>query len=129
MSERLGILRGAAVALVVYGVALAVVIAPSGGIDPGRGETALYVFTIAGSLAGALAGTWAGSWQAHRGGVRAPIRGLGIAALTVIVAGALLTAANGGQSALGDALIYAAHPVGALAGAVLYGRRWLATVR
>jgi hypothetical protein len=124
-----GLIRGAAVALVAYGVVLAVVIAPGGGIDPAAGETALYILTVTGSLAGTLAGTWAGSWQARAGGVRAPIRGLGVAAGTVVVAGVLLTAFNGGQSTLGDLLIYLAHPAGALAGAVLYGRRWLATVR
>ena len=129
MSERAGMLRGAAVALVVYGVVLAVLVAPGRGIDASRNESALYVLTIAGSLAGALAGVAAGSWQARRGGVRAPIRGLGVAAVTVLVAGVLLTAFNGGQSTLGDVLIYLAHPAGALAGAVLYGRRWLATVR
>jgi hypothetical protein len=129
MSDRAGMLRGALAALVVYGVVLAVVIAPSGGLDPNRDESVLYAFTIAGSLAGALAGTAAGSRQARSGGVRAPIRGLAVAAATVILAGVALTAANGGQSVVGDALIYLAHPVGAAAGAVLYGRRWLATVR
>jgi hypothetical protein len=124
-----GLIRGAAIALVVYGVVLAVVVSPGGRLDPATSENALYILTIAGSLAGALAGTWAGSWQARRGGVRAPIRGLGAAAATVIVAGVLLTAFNGGQSTLGDVLIHLAHPAGALAGAVLYGRRWLATVR
>jgi hypothetical protein len=124
-----GLIRGGATALVVYGVVLAVVVSPGGGLDPAVSESALYILTIAGSLFGALAGTAAGSWQAHRGGVRAPIRGLGVAAATVILAGVLLTAFNGGQSTLGDVLIYLAHPVGALAGAVLYGRRWLATVR
>jgi hypothetical protein len=124
-----GLIRGAAVALVVYGIVLAVVVAPGGGIDPAAGETALYILTFTGSLAGAAAGTWAGSWQARAGGVRAPIRGLGVAAGTVVAAGVLLTAFNGGQSTLGDILIYLAHPFGALAGAVLYGRRWLATVR
>jgi hypothetical protein len=124
-----GLIRGAAVALVAYGVVLAVVVAPGGGIDPAAGETALYILTVTGSLAGALAGTWMGSCQARAGGVRAPIRGLGVAAGTVVVAGVLLTAFNGGQSTLGDLLIYLAHPAGALAGAVLYGRRWLATVR
>jgi hypothetical protein len=124
-----GLIRGAATALVSYGVVLAVVVSPGGGLDPAVSENALYTLTIVGSLAGALAGTAAGSWQARRGGVRAPIRGLAVAAATVIVAGALLTAFNGGQSTLGDLLIYLAHPIGALAGAVLYGRRWLATVR
>ena len=129
MSDRAGMLRGAAAALVVYGVVLAFLIAPGSGLDPNQDEAALYVLTILASLAAALAGTVAGSWQARAGGVRAPIRGLGAAAATVILAGVALTAANGGQSALGDLLIYLAHPLGALGGAVLYGRRWLATVR
>jgi hypothetical protein len=129
MSESAGMLRGAATALVTYGVVLAVLVSPGGGLDPATSETALYILTIAGSLAGAFAGTWAGSWQARAGGERAPIRGLGVAAGTVVAAGLLLTALNGGQSTAGDVLIYLAHPVGALAGAVLYGRRWLATVR
>jgi hypothetical protein len=125
----MALIRGAAVALVVYGVVLMVVVAPGGGLDPAQSETALYILTIAGSLAGAFAGAAAGSWQARRGGERAPIRALGAAALTVIAAGVLLTAFNGGQSTLGDALIYLAHPVGAAAGVLLYGHRWLATVR
>jgi hypothetical protein len=129
MTDRAGMLRGAAVALATYGVVLAVTLAPGGGLDPTTSETALYILTVLGSFAGALAGTWAGSWQARAGGVAAPIRGLGVAAATVIAAGVLLTAFNGGQSTVGDLLIYLAHPVGALAGAVLYGRRWLATVR
>jgi formate hydrogenlyase subunit 4 len=129
MSDRTGMLRGAAAALVVYGVVLAFLIAPGSGLDPNQDEAVLYAFTIIASLAAALAGTAAGSWQARAGGVRAPIRGLGAAAATVILAGVALTAANGGQSAPGDLLIYLAHPLGALAGAVLYGRRWLATVR
>jgi hypothetical protein len=125
----IALIRGAAVALVTYGVVLAVVASPGGSLDPAVSESALYILTFAGSLAGAFAGTAAGSWQARRGGERAPIRGLGVAAAAVIAAGVLLTAFNGGQSTLGDALIYLAHPVGALGGAVLYGRRWLATVR
>jgi hypothetical protein len=129
MSERIGMLRGALAALVVYAAVLVVVIAPSGGLDASRDEVALYIFTIVASLAAATAGTAVGSWQAREGGVRAPIRGLAVAAATVIVAGVALTAANGGQSAVGDLLIYLAHPLGALGGAVLYGRRWLATVR
>lgn len=129
MTERAGMLRGAAVALVTYGVVLAALVSPGGGLDPATSETALYILTVAGSLAGALAGTCAGSWQARAAGVHAPIRGLGVAAGTVVAAGVLLTAFNGGQSTLGDVLIYLAHPLGALAGAVLYGRRWLATVR
>jgi hypothetical protein len=129
MTDTAGLLRGAAVALVTYGIVLAVIVSPGGGLDPATSETALYILTVLGSLAGSLAGTWAGSWQARAGGVHAPIRGLGVAAGTVIAAGVLLTALNGGQSTAGDALIYLAHPVGALAGAVLYGRRWLATVR
>jgi hypothetical protein len=123
------LIRGAAVALVTYGVVLAVVVSPGSGLDPAVSESALYILTIAGSLAGAFAGTAAGSRQARRGGERAPIRALGVAAATVVVAGVLLTAFNGGQSTLGDVLIYVAHPLGALGGAVLYGRRWLATVR
>jgi hypothetical protein len=123
------LIRGAAVALVTYGVVLAVVVSPGSGLDPAVSGSALYILTIAGSLAGAFAGTAAGSRQARRGGERAPIRALGVAAATVVVAGVLLTAFNGGQSTLGDVLIYVAHPLGALGGAVLYGRRWLATVR
>jgi hypothetical protein len=124
-----GLVRGAVAALVVYGVVLAVVVAPGGSLDASSDEAALYVLTILGSLAGSAAGTAAGSWQARRGGVRAPIQGLGVAAATVVVLGVLLTAFNGGQSTIGDLLIYLAHPAGALAGAALYGRRWLATVR
>jgi hypothetical protein len=123
------LIRGAAVALVTYAVVLAVVVAPGSGLDPVVSESALYILTIAGSLAGAFAGTAAGSRQARRGGERAPARALGVAAATVVVAGVLLTAFNGGQSTLCDVLIYVAHPLGALGGAVLYGRRWLATVR
>jgi hypothetical protein len=129
MTDSHGMLRGAATALVVYGVVLAALLLPGGGLDATTAETALYIITITGSFAAALAGTWAGSWQARAAGVHAPIRGLGVAAATVVVAGTLLTALNGGQSTLGDALIYLAHPLGAFAGALAYGRRWLATVR
>jgi hypothetical protein len=129
MTDSQGMLRGAATALVTYGVVLAVLLMPGGGLDPSTAETALYIITVTGSFAASLAGTWAGSWQARTAGVNAPIRGLGVAAGTVIVAGTLLTALNGGQSTAGDVLIYLAHPLGALAGAVVYGRRWLATVR
>jgi hypothetical protein len=129
MTDSQGMLRAAATALVTYGVVLAAMLLPGGGLDPTAAETALYIITVAGSFAASLAGTWAGSWQARAAGVNAPIHGLGVAAATVIVAGTLLTAFNGGQSTTGDALIYLAHPLGALAGAVVYGRRWLATVR
>ena len=113
----------------VYAVVLVLCLLPGQGFDASDDDTPLYAITIAGSLIAALAGTAAGAWQARAGGVRAPGAGLGAAAATVVVAGVLLTAANGGTSNAGNVLIYLAHPVGAAIGAVLYGRRWLATVR
>jgi len=124
----LGLLRGIVVAGVTYGIVFVICAVPAQGFDPFE-QQALYAVVIAASLIGAAAGTAAGAWQARAGGVRGPGLGLAAPALTVIVIGVLLTSANGGTSDTGDLLIYLAHPVGALAGALAYGRRWLVAVR
>ena len=60
----------------------------------------------------------------------APGLGLLIPAVVVVVLGVLLTASGGGTADEGDTgLIYAAFPLGAAVGAVVYGRRWLADAR
>jgi len=125
-----GVLRGVVVALLVYALILLIGGGAASSLEPGEiGELdSTYWLVIVASAVGAAAGTAAGAWQARAGGVSAPIVALLAAAVAVIVAGVLLTRANGGTSDTGDALIYLAHPVGAAVGAVLYGRRWLAQV-
>ncbi len=118
--------RGVLAALLAYAVVLIVCLLPGRPLDPTEDESALYAVTILASLIASAAGTAAGAWQARAAGTRAPIAGLALGAVTVVVCGVLLTAANGGTSDTGDALIHLAHPLGAALGAVLYGRRWLA---
>lgn len=122
--------RGVLGALIAYALVLIVFLLPGGALDPDGQSTALYALTILGSLAASAAGAAAGAWQARAGGMRAPGAGLLAGALTVVVCGVLLNAADGaGTSGAGDALVYLAHPLGAALGAVFYGRRWLAPAR
>ena len=120
------IARGVFAALLAYALVLIVCLLPGQPLDPNEDESALYAVTILASFVASAAGAAAGAWQARAAGTRAPIAGLLLGALTVVVCGVLLTAANGGTSDAGDALIYVAHPLGAALGALFYGRRWLA---
>lgn len=120
----MGLIRGALVAAVVYGVVVAVSSLAGAPFDPldDGGNDALYVVVVAGALLGSAAGTVAGAWQARVGGVAAPLLGALVAGLTVVVVGVALSAANQGTNDTGELLRFLAHPVGAAAGAAL----WLA---
>jgi len=123
-----GLLRGALVSAVVYGVAVAILLLPAGATSPGEDNTGTYVIVILASLLAAAAGAAAGTWQARAGGVRAALPAMAAGFAGAVIVGLALTAAGGGAtSALGDALIYLAHPLGAAAGAVGYGRRMTGT--
>jgi hypothetical protein len=125
-----GLLRGALVAAVVYGVAVAILLLPAGATNPGEDNTGTYVIVILASLLAAAAGAAAGTWQARAGGVLAAVPAMAAGFAGAVIVGLLLTAAGGGAtSALGDALIYLAHLLGAAAGALGYGRRMMGTVR
>jgi hypothetical protein len=98
------VLRAVLLGLAAYAVVLVVCLLPGGALDATEQQTALYAITIAGSLLGSAAGAAVGG----RAGAAA-----------VVVVGILLTLANGGTSAAGDALIYVAHPLGAAVGLVV----------
>jgi hypothetical protein len=123
-------LRAAGAAALAWAAVLAVFGLAGGALDPLTQDTPLLVLVIVSSFLGAAAGTVAGAWQARSAGARAPGLGLLLPALVVIVLGVLLTAGGGGTTSERDTgLIYAAFPLGAAAGAVAYGRRWLAGSR
>ena len=112
-----------ALVLLVFGVL-------GSALDPLSQDTELLVLVIVSSFAGAAVGTGVGAWQARAGGAWAPGLGLLVPALVVVLLGVLLTASGGGTNDAGDTgLIYAAFPLGAAVGAVVYGRRWLADSR
>lgn len=118
----LGLIRGALVAAVVYGIVVAVSSLAGAPFDPleDSGNDALYVVVTVGALLGSMAGTFVGAWQARAGGVRAPLLGALVAAVTVVVLGVALTAANPATNETGDLLRLLAHPLGAVAGAALW---------
>lgn len=124
----LGLLRGAVVALVVYGVALVVALLPSRAFDPLESPDALDAAVAVAYLVAAAVGAYAGAWQARAGGVRAPVAGLLAAVVPIVVVGTALVAGEGTENVPAVAF-YLANPVGALAGAALYARRWLAATR
>lgn len=118
----LGLIRGAVVAAVVYGIVIVVTSlagAPFDPLDEG-GNDALYVVVVVGALLASAAGTVAGAWQARAGGVGVALLAVLVAALTVVVVGVLLSAANQGTNDTGELLRLVAHPVGAAAGAALW---------
>jgi hypothetical protein len=120
--------RAAVSAAVAWALVLIVSGAAGGALDPF--SDGLLVLVIGSNFMGAAVGTAAGAWQARAAGARAPGLGLLIPAVTVVVLGVLLTASGGGTTDSGDTgLIYAAFPLGAAVGAVVYGRRWLAGPR
>jgi hypothetical protein len=120
-------LRAVLAAFAAWALVLLVFGALGGAVDPTEQDTTALILVIAGGFLAAAAGTAAGAWQARAAGTRAPGLGLLVPALTVVALGVLLTATGGGASEDSDTtLIYLAFPLGALAGAVLYGRRWLA---
>jgi hypothetical protein len=120
------VLRSVLAAFAAWAVVLLVFGALGGALDPTEQETASLVLVIVSSFLGAAAGTVAGAWQAREAGTRAPGLGLLVPALTVVILGVWLTAAGGGTTDTSNTtLIYVAFPLGALAGALLYGRRWL----
>jgi hypothetical protein len=129
MTPRAGVRAGAAAA-VVWALVLAVFGLLGGALDPLSQDTELLVLVIVSSFLGAAVGTSVGAWQARSAGAWAPGLGLLIPAVVVVVLGVLLTASGGGTADEGDTgLIYAAFPLGAAVGAVVYGRRWLADSR
>jgi hypothetical protein len=112
-----------ALVLIAFGLA-------GSALDPFSQDTELLVLVVVSSFLGAGAGTFVGAWQARVAGARAPGLGLLVPALVVVALGMALTATGGGTTDAGDTgLIYAAFPLGAAVGAVLYGRRWLADSR
>jgi hypothetical protein len=122
--------RAALSAAVAWALVLAVFGLLGGAFDPTSQDDELLVLVIVSSFLGGALGTCAGAWQARSAGAWAPGLGLLIPALTVVVLGFALTASGGGTTDSGDTgLIYAAFPLGAAVGAVLYGRRWLADPR
>ena len=123
-----GLLRGAVTAAVVYGVSLGILLLPSQALDPLEDRSAIYGLLVVASLVAAAAGAAAGAWQARAGGVRAPGAGLAVAALVAAVVGLLLNA-DPGTDDTGRTLVFLAQPLGALLGALVYGRRWLGAVR
>jgi hypothetical protein len=123
-------LRAASVAAVSWALVLLVFGLLGGALDPLEQDTELLVLVIASSLLAGSVGTAAGAWQARSAGAWAPGLGLLVPAVVVVVLGVLLTASGGGTADEGDTgLIYAAFPLGAAVGAVVYGRRWLADSR
>ena len=119
-----GVGRGVLAALIVYAVVLIVALLPSRPFDPLEDEATLLVFVVAASLIASAAGAVAGAWQARAGGVRSLLAALAVGVVTVVAAGVLLTAAEGGGNEASEtALVYAAHPVGALLGAIAWARR------
>lgn len=102
------VVRAVLAALAVYAIVLIACLLPGRPLDPNDQETALYAVTVLASLLASAAGAAAGAWQGRA------LAG----AVAVVLCGLALTAANGGTSGLGDALIYLAHPVGAAAGAL-----------
>jgi hypothetical protein len=123
-------LRAALSAAVAWALVLAVFGLLGGAFDPTSQDDELLVLVIVSSFLGGALGTFAGAWQARSAGAWAPGLGLLIPAVTVIVLGFALTASGGGTTDSGDTgLIYAAFPLGAAVGAVIYGRRWLSGSR
>jgi hypothetical protein len=108
-------LKSVAVAAAVWAAVMAAFGLAGAGLDPLEHETALLWLVVFGGFLAALAGTVAGARTGGR--VWAP-------ALTVVVAGVLLTASGGGTSATDDdALLFAAFPIGALLGALASSTR------
>jgi len=129
MTARAGV-RAGVVAAVVWALVLMVFGLLGGALDPLSQDTELLVLVVVSSFLGAAVGTSVGAWQARAAGAWAPGLGLLIPAVVVVVLGVLLTASGGGTADKGDTgLIYAAFPLGAAVGAVVYGRRWLADAR
>jgi hypothetical protein len=123
-------LRAALTAAGAWALVLAVFGLLGGVFDPLSQDDELLVLVIISSFLGGALGTCAGAWQARSAGAWAPGLGLLVPAVTVVALGFALTAAGGGTTDTGNTgLIYAAFPLGAAVGAVVYGRRWLADSR
>lgn len=122
----LAALRSILAAVVVYGLVLGLAGLAGSPFDPATNVSPITLLVILGSLLGSAGGVAAGAWQARTAGCRAPALGLLLPAVVLVVLGVLITNDNGHGLGQGNVFIFAAHPLGALAGAVLYGRRWLA---
>lgn len=119
-----GLGRGALAAVLVYAVVLILGLLPSRPLDPLEDDAAILILVIVASLLASAAGAAAGAWQARAGGVRLLPAALAVGVLTVCLAGVLLTATEGGnEDATETALIYLAHPAGAVLGAAAWARR------
>jgi len=121
----LGLLRGALAGAVAYGVALIVALLPARAFDPLEQNDALATAVVLAYLAAALVGGYVGTWQARTGGVRAPVLGLLAAVVPIALIGTALVAGEG-TAGVSDAVFYGVNPLGAVVGATLYVRRWLA---
>ena len=120
MTARAGV-RAGVVAAVVWALVLMVFGLLGGALDPLSQDTELLVLVVVSSFLGAAVGTSSAPGRRVRRELGAGPRAA-VPAVVVVVLGVLLTASGGGTADEGDTgLIYAAFPLGAAVGAVVYG--------